>query len=440
MKNELAVIVLAAGKGTRMKSELPKVLHPVAGTPMLHHVLGAVERLEPARTLVVVGFGADKVEAATRGAFPAVEYVLQKQQNGTGSAVLACEAALKDFKGNVLVVYGDVMLNSCPHTLPALVEASAKNAKGLTLLAADVADPTGFGRLFKKGGAWVNVEEKDCTPAQRKTTTANPGIYTLPAAALWPLLRQLKPNNKQGELYLTDIIELAAKAKLKVNVVPVEATRELMGINTRQELANMEMEVQDQLRSMHMENGVTLLDPYTVYFAMDTDIANDVVIEPNVVFGPKVIVDSNVLIRAFSHVEGAHIGKGSTVGPFARLRPGAELAGGVHIGNFVEIKNSTVGAGSKVNHLSYIGDTTMGADVNVGAGSITANYNKKTGKKSKTIIGDGASLGSHTTLVAPVTMGKNAVTGAGTVVRESIEPGALAVAKPHVLVKKNYNK
>jgi bifunctional UDP-N-acetylglucosamine pyrophosphorylase/glucosamine-1-phosphate N-acetyltransferase len=308
------------------------------------------------------------------------------------------------------------------------------------LLSATVADPTGFGRLFKKGGKWVNVEEKDCTPAQRKLKQANPGIYTLPAKALWPLLRKLTPHNAQKELYLTDIIELSAKAKIKVAVEPVDATRSLMGINTREELSNMETEVQAQLRKMHMLNGATLINPPSIYFSMDTVIGRDVTIGPAVVFGPGVTIEDGVTVQAYCHITGATLKRGAIVGPFARVRPGSSIGENAHIGNFVEVKNSSIGDGSKANHLSYVGDAAVGAEVNLGAGTITANYNKKTGKKSKTVIGDGASTGSQTVLVAPVKLGKKAATGAGTVVRSDVEDGALAVAKPHIIIKDKYNK
>jgi bifunctional UDP-N-acetylglucosamine pyrophosphorylase/glucosamine-1-phosphate N-acetyltransferase len=359
--------------------------------------------------------------------------------NGSGSAAQACENALKGFDGRVVIVYGDVMLNSCPHTLPALIEASTKNSKGLTLLSATLEDATGFGRFVKKGGAWRVVEEKDCTPAQRKLKQANPGIYALPAKTLWPLLHKLTPHNAQKELYLTDIIELAAKAKMKVAVEPVEATRSLMGINTREELSNMETEVQNQLRKMHMLNGATLINPPSIYFAMDTVIGRDVTIGPAVMFGPNVKIEDGVTVHAYCHITGATLKRGAIVGPFARVRPGSSIGENAHIGNFVEIKNSVIGDGSKANHLSYVGDATVGAAVNLGAGTITANYNKKTGKKSKTVIGDGASTGSQTVLVAPVTLGANAATGAGTVVRSDVEDGALAVAKPHIIIKGKYN-
>jgi bifunctional UDP-N-acetylglucosamine pyrophosphorylase/glucosamine-1-phosphate N-acetyltransferase len=437
---EIAVIVLAAGKGTRMKSETPKVLHGIAGTPMLHHVLQAVQALKPAHTLVVTGYGAEQVEASVNGAFKGVRFARQHQPKGTGHAVQACEPALKDFAGRVVIVYGDIMLNSCPHTLPTLLEQAAKNPAGLTLLTATLDNPAGFGRLFKKGGKLISVEEKDADEAQRRIKTVNPCIYALPAPLLWQLLGQLKPANAQHELYLTDIIELAAKAKKPVRAHAVEASRELVGINTREELAAMETAVQIQLRKMHMANGVTLLDPASVYFNLDTRIAPDVTIEPHVIFGPEVTVESGAVIKGFCHLQGAHIGPGALVGPFARLRPGTTVGAEAHIGNFVEIKNSSLGRGSKANHLTYVGDAEVGADVNLGAGTITANYNKKTGKKSKTLIADGVSTGSHTTLVAPVSLGLGAATGAGTVVREDIPAHALAVAKPEMIVKKNYTK
>lgn len=440
MPNNIAVIVLAAGKGTRMKSALPKVLHPLAGKPMLGHVLSAAQALKPKHTVVITGYGAAEVETYCDAEFPGTLYARQTEQKGTGHAVMQAEKALKNFTGTVIIAYGDIMLGSCPHTLPTLLEQHAKNPKGLTMLTAQVENPTGFGRLIKKGKTWVNVEEKDCTPAQRKITTVNPCLYAVSAPLLFKLLKKVKPNNAQKEYYLTDIIELTHKHKLTVHAHAVEATRALIGINSRAELATMEAEVQSALRTHHMANGVTLTDPTTVYFSLDTQIANDTTIGQHVIFGPGVKLEGNVTVLPFCHMEGCVVRSGARIGPFARIRPTSEIGENAHVGNFVEIKNTRFGAASKANHLTYVGDADVGADVNFGAGTITANYNRKTGKKSRTTIGKGASLGSNTVLVAPVTLGARATTGANTTVRQTVEDDALAVTAAQTVIKPNYSK
>lgn len=436
---ETAVIILAAGKGTRMKSDLPKVLHPIAGKPMLWHVIKAAQSLSPAKTVVITGHGAEDVESMVKTEFPSqpITFARQTEQKGTGHATQQAESALSGFQGHAVVLYGDVMLNARPDVLPQLQGNIQPGT--LTVLTADVPDPTGFGRIFHKNNQLVNVEEKDCSEAERKVTTANPGIYALPAEALWSMLAQLQPNNKQGEYYLTDIIALAPGHGLSVHAVSVTAERPEMGVNNRVELAAMEAHLQASLRKMHMLNGVTLADPTTVYFSTDTVIANDVTIGQNVVFGPGVTIASGVEIKPFCHLEGCTIGTGAHIGPFARLRPGSTVEESAHVGNFVELKNATLGAHSKAGHLSYLGDITIGKHANIGAGTIVANYKHKTREKFKTILGDNTSTGSHTTLVAPVALGNGATTGAGTVVRGNVEDGALIVSTPTQKTKSGYN-
>lgn len=436
----LAVVVLAAGKGTRMKSELPKVLHPVAGSPMLGHLLYAVEGIKPDRVVVVTGYAADKVEdyvTSTFGKRLKVSFARQTEQRGTGHAVQCALAALKGFDGTVIMLYGDVLMGC--QTLGDLMKEHAANRNGLTLQSAVVDDPTGLGRIFKKGGRVVNVEEKDCTPAERKVKTANPGIYAIPAKALTKLLPLLKPQNAQKELYLTDIIALAPKHKLKVKVVPMEGiARAEMGINDRMELARMEALMQSRLRAHHLKNGVTMADPNTVYFSSPDGISNDVVIHQHVVIGPDVVIESGVTILPFCHLEGCTIKAGARVGPFARLRPGSVIGKGAHIGDFVEIKNSTIGDNTNVNHLAYIGDADIGSGGNMGAGTITANYNHVTKQKFRTKIGDRVSTGSLTSLVAPVTVGDDAYIGAGSTIRKDVPKGSLAVTKGETVTKANY--
>jgi bifunctional UDP-N-acetylglucosamine pyrophosphorylase/glucosamine-1-phosphate N-acetyltransferase len=436
----LAVIILAAGKGTRMKSAMPKVLHGFAGRPMLGHLLTAVQLLKPHRTVVITGFGAEAVESYCNTHFPGCEFVRQTEQKGTGHAVQMCAPLLGNHAGPVVIVYGDIMLNIRPDVLPTLLQAHAENAQGLTLLAANLADPAGFGRLFYNHGRLVNIEEKDCDDAQRKITTANPCIYAIDSNALWPLLEKLQPNNAQKELYLTDIIELAAETGHSVVMRDVPAARPEVGVNSRAELAAMEALWQARKRKELMDSGVTLVGPDTCFFSYDTAIGADSTVGPFVVCGVGVKIAENSTVNAFTQLEGTAVGKGAVVGPYSRTRPGTILGDNVHLGNFVEVKNSSLGAGTKANHLSYLGDAEVGEGVNIGAGTITANYNSKTKVKSRTTIGDGASTGSQTVLVAPVSLATGTMTGAGTVVRKNTEAYSLVTDAREQLVKTNYAK
>lgn len=434
----LAVIVLAAGKGTRMKSALPKVLHGFAGRPMLGHLLAALQPLKPTRTVVVTGFGAEAVEAYCNTNFPGTEFVRQTEQNGTGHAVQVCAPLLVGHEGPVVIVYGDIMLNIRPDVLPKLMAEHAQNAKGLTLLAANVNNPTGFGRLFYNHGTLVSIEEKDCDDAQRAITTVNPCIYAIHGPALWPLLQQLHANNAQKELYLTDIIELAPKSGLGVVMRDVVAEREEVGVNSRAELAAMDALWQSRKRKALMDSGVTLVGPETCFFSHDTQIGPDSTVGPFVVCGEGVAVAGGCVVKPYTHLEQCNVGEACQIGPFARLRPGADLAEQVHVGNFVEIKNSTLGAGTKANHLTYVGDASVGAGANLGAGTITANYNHHTKQKQRTVIGEGASTGSGTVLVAPATLGNFATTGANTVVRGVVGEHELLADKPGQIRKWPY--
>jgi bifunctional UDP-N-acetylglucosamine pyrophosphorylase/glucosamine-1-phosphate N-acetyltransferase len=438
--DNLAVLILAAGKGTRMKSELPKVMHGYAGRPMLGHLLAGIKTLNPKQIAVVTGFGAEAVESYCNEAFPGCTFIRQTEQKGTGHAAQIAKSVLSHHEGPILILYGDVMLTTRLDVLNAIQTITQTNQSGLNLLAAEVDNPNNLGRLFYQNGQLLNIEEKDCTPEQRKIKTANPGIYTIHGPALWPLLDQLTPNNAQKELYLTDIIGLAGQAGLSVKMETVIAERPEMGINSRLELAAYDALYQNRRRVQAMNAGATLILPETIYFSYDTELEPDTTVGPFVTFGPGVHIASHTTILPFSHLEGTTIHSNARIGPFARLRPNTHIHEGAHIGNFVEIKNATIGSTSKANHLSYVGDADVGTNVNLGAGTITANYNRKTGKKSRTTIGNHASTGSGTVLVAPVTLADHSYTGANTVVRKDTEPFSLTAAAVENISKSNYSK
>jgi bifunctional UDP-N-acetylglucosamine pyrophosphorylase/glucosamine-1-phosphate N-acetyltransferase len=421
---QFAAIVLAAGQGTRMKSALPKVLHPVAGAPMVRHVLDAVAALKPARTVVVVAPG---MEAVAKAVAPA-ETAVQDPPKGTGHAVMSARAALGDFDGDVLIVCGDTPLIRAA-SLAALLQARcSRQAPAVALLAFSSADPGAYGRVIatKAGAVTRIVEFRDASAVERKVDLCNAGIWAVDGKWLFRLLDEVKPNNAQGEYYLTDIVGLARRHKLKCAMVIGDA-EDAQGVNSRAELAAAEAAMQRRLRARAMADGVTMIDPDTVWLRADTRLARDVVIEPQVVFGAGVTVGEGAHIRAFSHLDGAEVGQRAIVGPYARLRPGAKIAADAHIGNFVEIKNADIEAGAKVNHLSYIGDARVGAKANIGAGTITCNYDGFA--KHRTDIGKGAFIGSNTALVAPVKVGDGAIVGAGSVITEDVPAGALAVER-----------
>lgn len=423
-KRGVAVVVLAAGQGTRMKSRLPKVLHPVAGKPMLHHVLDAAATLRPQRVVVVVGKGQDMVAAAAAPAKPAV----QDPPQGTGHAVMAALPALKGFEGDVLVLFGDTPLLTSDLLKRLLAARRAKADPAAVIAGFTPADPAAYGRLILgRGGALEKiVEYKNASAAERKVRLCNGGIMALDGARLPQLLKQLSNNNIQGEYLLTDVVEHANAKGWSCRVAQVDPI-EVMGINTRAELAQAEAAMQQRLRQQALLAGVTMTAPETVYLQSDTRFGRDVTIEPFVVFGPKVTVGDDVVIRAYSHIEAARIASGATIGPFARLRPGAEIAEQAHIGNFVEIKNATIEPGAKVNHLTYIGDARVGAKANIGAGTITCNYDGFA--KHFTDIGAGAFIGSNTALVAPVKVGDGAMVAAGSTITREVPADALGVAR-----------
>lgn len=418
------LIILAAGQGTRMNSDLPKVLHPVAGAPLLVHAMKSGAALAPERTVVVAGVGADAVAAAAQAFDDTAQVVIQSEQLGTGHAVLCARGALKGASGDVIVLYGDTPFIR-PETLERMAEARARH--NVVVLGFEPADPGRYGRLVMQGEMLERIVEfKDASDQERTITLCNSGVIAASADTLFDLLDAVSNDNASREYYLTDIVAIARDRGLSASAVTCDEA-ETMGVNSRDQLARAEAAFQARARTEALEIGVTLTAPETVFFAHDTVIGRDTVIEPNVIFGPDVTVESGARIRAFSHLEGCHVSRGAVVGPYARLRPGAELSENVHVGNFVEIKNATLAEGAKANHLSYIGDASIGAGTNIGAGTITCNYDGV--MKHRTEIGARAFIGSNTMLVAPVRVGDDAMTGSGTVITRDVPDAALAVGR-----------
>ncbi len=432
----LALVVLAAGAGTRMNSDLPKPLHPLGCAPLLAHALASAAPLEPARIIVVTGHGADAVERALADIAPEAVAVRQAEQLGTGHAVLQAAEALEGFDGDAVVLYADTPFIRA-ETLDAMRAARASH--DIVMLGFEAADPTGYGRLVMDGDRLIRiVEHKDASDDVRAITLCNSGLLCADAGVLMDTLRKVGNDNANGEYYLTDVPEIAATDGKSATVVVCDEM-ETLGINSRAELAQAEAHFQALRRAEMLENGVTMQAPDTVFFALDTHVGRDAEIEPNVYFGANVTVESGALIRAFSHLEGCHVSEGAIVGPYARLRPGAEIGNDAKIGNFVEVKTAEIGEGAKVNHLSYVGDASVGARANLGAGTVTCNYDGV--MKHRTEIGEDAFIGSDTMLVAPVKIGAKAVTASGSVVTEDVPDGALAlgrakqVNKPGLAVK-----
>ena len=426
----IAAIVLAAGQGTRMKSGLHKVLHPLAGRPMLLHLLASIDTLGATAKVVVVGARREQVEAALKGtgAGSGVAVAVQAEQHGTADAVLAARDALRDFDGDVLILYGDVPLVE-PATMRAMVDALTPDV-GVVVLGFRPADAGAYGRIVAHDGIIAKmVEFKDASPAERAVTLCNSGLMAVRSRDLWPLLARVGNANAAGEYYLPDIVGLASRPSRVIET----AAAEVAGVNSRGELAVVEAGWQAARRAAMMAAGVTLVDPGTVWFAHDTRVDRDVTIEPNVFFGPGVMVAEGATIHGFSHIAGAIIGAGAEVGPFARLRPGADLGRKSKVGNFVEIKKATLADGAKVNHLSYIGDADIGAGANVGAGTITCNYDGFF--KYRTSIGAGAFIGSNSALVAPVTIGAGAIVAAGSTITADVPVDALALVRPPQVAK-----
>jgi bifunctional UDP-N-acetylglucosamine pyrophosphorylase/glucosamine-1-phosphate N-acetyltransferase len=424
-----AAIILAAGEGTRMRSRQPKVLHELAGWPMIRHVTEALRPLEPAVTVVVLAEG---MEAVAKLVAPALTCV-QSPPRGTGDAVRAARQILapcleKGDVADVVVLFGDTPLLR-PETIRALLEAR-RRAPAAAIAAAGMrpVDPSPYGRfvLDPEGGLDRIVEARDATPEEAAIRLCNGGIMAIDSRHLFDLVDRIGNDNAKREYYLTDIVSLARADGLAARVVELPA-EELAGVNTRAELAAAEAVLQNRLRHRVMENGATLIAPETVFFSADTQLGRDVVIEPDVFFGPGVTVGDNVHIRAYSHIEGAVIADGAIVGPFARLRPGAVLEENVHVGNFVEVKATRLGAGAKANHLSYLGDSDIGGGTNIGAGTITCNYDGF--NKHRTVIGERAFIGSNTALVAPVAVGDGAYIATGSVITSDVPADALTIAR-----------
>jgi bifunctional UDP-N-acetylglucosamine pyrophosphorylase/glucosamine-1-phosphate N-acetyltransferase len=424
----VALIILGAGKGTRMNSDLPKVLHPIAGAPMLVHAMRAGATLDPTHTVIVAGHGAEVVTKAAQAYDPDAKVVLQTEQLGTGHAVSQAADALAGFEGKVIVLYGDTPFVK-PETLQAMLDAKAD----VVVLGFEPQDAGRYGRLVTNGSSLERIVEfKDASPEEREINLCNSGVICCNCPMLFDLLSQVTNDNASGEYYLTDVIGLARNAGHSATVVTC-SEGETLGVNSRAELASADAMYQAAARLTLMEDGVTLVAPDTVYLSLDTIIGRDTIIEPNVVFGPVVTVESGTTIRAFSHLEGCHVSRGSVVGPYARLRPGAELSENVRIGNFVEVKNATIAEGAKVNHLSYIGDASIGERSNIGAGTITCNYDGVL--KHRTEIGADVFIGSNTMLVAPVTVGNRAMTGSGSVITSNVESEALAIGRARQVSK-----
>ncbi|MEM8632139.1 MAG: bifunctional UDP-N-acetylglucosamine diphosphorylase/glucosamine-1-phosphate N-acetyltransferase GlmU [Pseudomonadota bacterium] len=420
-----ALIILAAGQGTRMLSDRAKVLHEIAAAPMLHHAMASGRHLGPADSVVVVGYDGTAVAAAARDFDPEVQIAEQAQQLGTGHAVLQAAEALQGFDGDAVVLYGDTPFIR-ETTLESMAAARAAGTD-IVVLGFEAADPARYGRLITNANDLTAIVEwKDASEAQRQITLCNSGVVMAKAAVLFELLGEVDTQNASGEVYLTDIVALGRAAGLSATVVRCDEA-ETLGVNSRADLAVAEATFQTRRRAEALADGVTLVAPETVHFAFDTVIGRDALVEPNVVFGPGVTVESGARIRAFSHLEGAHISAGAIVGPYARLRPGAELAENTRVGNFVEVKNAVVGEGAKINHLSYVGDARVGSAANIGAGTITCNYDGVS--KHRTEIGARAFIGSNTMLVAPVTVGDEAMTASGSVITKDVPDGALAVAR-----------
>ncbi|TGD64135.1 bifunctional UDP-N-acetylglucosamine diphosphorylase/glucosamine-1-phosphate N-acetyltransferase GlmU [Tabrizicola sp. WMC-M-20] len=426
----VSLVILAAGQGTRMNSDLPKVLHHVAGSPLLHHAMQAGRALDPERVVVVTGHGADAVTKATLAFDEDALTVVQAEQKGTAHAVAQAAPLLADASGDVIVLYGDTPFVR-PETLEAMQAARARHA--VVVLGFHAADPGRYGRLVVDGESLLKiVEYKDASDEERTITLCNSGVICADAKLMFSLVAEVGNANAAGEYYLTDLPELARKRGLSAGVV-ICPEDETLGVNTRSQLADAERAFQIRARAEALENGVTLTAPDTVFFALDTVVGRDAIIGPNVVFGPGVTVESGAEIKAFCHLEGCHISRGATVGPFARLRPGAELAEDVHVGNFVEIKNAILDEGVKVGHLTYIGDADIGEHTNIGAGTVTCNYDGV--MKHRTRIGRNAFIGSDTMLVAPVTVGDGAMTASGSVITEDVPAEALAVGRARQVTK-----
>lgn len=452
--HELGVILLAAGQGTRMRSDLPKGLHPLGGKALLLHALGTARQLKPSRIAVVIGHGADRVRQSYSGSD--VSWVIQAQQLGTGHAVLCAREAFEDFAGDIVILSGDVPLIR-EITLRAMVEHHRRKQAAATLLTACLAQPTGYGRILRDNhGALAGVvEEKDASDEQRQIGEVNAGIYVAASSFLFTALGAVKNNNRQGEYYLPDIVTVGLAQKRIIETIGVEDGREMMGVNTREELAFMEKNLRENINKKWMLAGVTLTDPDTTYIDEGVTIGKDTVIGPNThlkgktVIGERCQIDGSafltdmeigdeVLLKFSVVMTGSRVDRGAIVGPFAHLRPGTHLGSNVHIGNFVEAKAAHLGEGTKANHLTYLGDVTIGRDTNIGAGTITCNYDGF--NKYKTTIGDRVQVGSDTTLVAPVSLGDDVYVATASTVRHDVPAGALVFNEREERVREGWTE
>ncbi|MGB7260128.1 MAG: bifunctional UDP-N-acetylglucosamine diphosphorylase/glucosamine-1-phosphate N-acetyltransferase GlmU [Pseudolabrys sp.] len=429
-------IVLAAGEGTRMRSAMPKVLHEIAGRSLLAHVLDAAKAAGANEIAVVASLAQGPVAAEAKRVAANAQIFEQVERRGTAHAVLAAKPAIAHGHGDILVIFGDTPLVRAV-TLANLRNALAEGA-AVAVLGFKPASPTGYGRLVVKNGELTAIrEEVDASPDERRITLCNGGLMALAGDKALAILERIGNANHKGEYYLTDAVAVARDMGLKAVAIEAEED-DVRGINTKAQLADTEAALQKRLRAAAMEAGVTLAAPDTVFLSADTKFGADVVVEPYVVFGPGVVVEDGALVRSFSHLEGAHVGKGARVGPYARLRPGTELGTDVHIGNFVEVKASQIEAGAKANHLSYIGDARVGEGANVGAGTITCNYDGIA--KHRTDIGKRAFIGSNSALVAPVKIGDGAYVGSGSVVTKDVPANALAIARGEQTIKEGWAK
>jgi bifunctional UDP-N-acetylglucosamine pyrophosphorylase/glucosamine-1-phosphate N-acetyltransferase len=429
-------IVLAAGEGTRMRSGLPKVLHRIAGRPLLAHVLGAIAEVGVTDTAVVIGPAEETVAAEIKRAAPSAKSFVQQERRGTAHAVLAARGAIQRQPDDILIVYGDTPLIR-PASLVQLRRALADGA-AVAVLGFRAAAPSGYGRLIMADGELVAIrEEADASASERQAALCNGGTMALAGKTALAILERIGNQNRKGEFYLTDAIEIARGMALRAVAVEVEED-EMRGINTKKQLAEAEAVAQQRLRQAALDAGVTLVAPETVYLCPDTKFGRDVVVEPFVVFGEKVTIEDGAVIHSFSHIAGAHIGKGVSVGPFARLRPGTRLGEGARIGNFVEVKEAVIEAGAKANHLTYLGDASVGANANIGAGTITCNYDGAA--KHRTEIGRDAFIGSNSALVAPVKIGNGAYVGSGSVITQDVPDDALALGRSRQATKKDWAK
>jgi bifunctional UDP-N-acetylglucosamine pyrophosphorylase / glucosamine-1-phosphate N-acetyltransferase len=451
----LHIVILAAGKGTRMKSELPKVLHHVGGAPIISYVLNVGFSLDPASATVVVGHMAEAVRAAIAPRWPDARTVVQEPQLGTAHALMQTESVLKGQTGTVALLYGDVPLLRT-ESVRTLLSHHRQRGAGLTVLTASVKAPKGYGRIVRDaatGQIEKIVEERDATDAQRAITEINSGIYAFEAEPLFDALRLIATQNTQNEYYLTDLVEIYRRQGKVVEALQIDDPNELLGINSREELALMNTILRDQRNRQVMANGVTLVDPATTWIGPDVEIGRDTVVQPNVYLEGRTrigrsceiqagarIIDSTladrVLVQNYTIIRNSTVASGAILGPFTHIRPESQIEAGAHIGNFVELKKTRLGAGSKANHLAYLGDATIGEQVNVGAGVITCNYDGV--HKHPTIIEDGAFVGTDSQLVAPVRIGKDSYVAAGSSITEDVPPGALAIGRGRQVNKEGW--